>query len=257
LAWRNLTEHRLRSLLTGLAISLGVGMVLAAAIVGQAAGRQVDQLSSQGVMGNTLFVQAGLAMVGALLLFAACFIILNAFGMSLAQRMHDIGTLRALGATHHQVRRIILAEAALLGLAGAAGGIAVGVGLGWGVMQAMGTLKDAPLQVPWWGLALSSTVGLAVTVAGALQPAWHAGHVAPITAIRPVAALASGRRATWQRAGRWGAALIAMAMIGAVALGALARPAPRQRVPVNALVRGSKPRPHGHPRQDRQTAPCR
>ena len=54
---------------------------------------------------------------------------------------------------------MVLAEAGLLGLAGAAGGIAAGLGLGWGVMQAMGTLRDAPLQVPWWGLAFSPTAG--------------------------------------------------------------------------------------------------
>jgi hypothetical protein len=33
LVWRKLTEHRLRSTLTALAITLGVGMLLAAAIV--------------------------------------------------------------------------------------------------------------------------------------------------------------------------------------------------------------------------------
>ena len=36
LTWRNLTAHPLRSILTVLAIALGVGMVLAAAVVGQA-----------------------------------------------------------------------------------------------------------------------------------------------------------------------------------------------------------------------------
>jgi hypothetical protein len=34
LLWRNLTAHSLRSILTALAITLGVAMVLAASIVG-------------------------------------------------------------------------------------------------------------------------------------------------------------------------------------------------------------------------------
>ncbi len=222
LAWRNLTRHRLRSLLTGLAISLGVGTALAGAIVGQAAGRQAGQMSAQGVMANTVLVQVGLLGTGGLLLFAACFIILNAFGMSLAQRMHEIGTLRAVGMTRRQVRQMVLTEAGLLGLAGAAGGIAAGLGLAWGVMQAMGTLQDVPLQVPWWGLVFSPPLGLAVTVTGALQPALRAGRVAPMVAIRPLETLASG----WyvQRGKRLGVALLVLTLAAVAALGLIARP---------------------------------
>ena len=48
LAWRNLTGYPLRSVLTALAIVLGVGMVLAAAIVGQAASQGAADLSDRG-----------------------------------------------------------------------------------------------------------------------------------------------------------------------------------------------------------------
>jgi len=48
LVWRNLTAHLLRSILTALAIALGVGMVLAATIVGQAASRSATELSDEG-----------------------------------------------------------------------------------------------------------------------------------------------------------------------------------------------------------------
>jgi putative ABC transport system permease protein len=47
LVWRNLSAHRARSLLTALAIALGVGMTLAAAVVGQAASRQTTQLADE------------------------------------------------------------------------------------------------------------------------------------------------------------------------------------------------------------------
>ncbi|GAG34727.1 unnamed protein product, partial [marine sediment metagenome] len=48
LVWRNLTAHPLRSILTTLAITLGVAMVLAASIVGQAAGQSTAELSEEG-----------------------------------------------------------------------------------------------------------------------------------------------------------------------------------------------------------------
>ncbi len=48
LTWRNLAGHPLRSLLTVLAITLGVAMVLAASIVGRAAGRGASELLDNG-----------------------------------------------------------------------------------------------------------------------------------------------------------------------------------------------------------------
>ena len=45
LVWRNLSAHKLRSILTLLAITLGVAMVLAASIVGQAASQSASALS--------------------------------------------------------------------------------------------------------------------------------------------------------------------------------------------------------------------
>ncbi|MFQ5435883.1 MAG: ABC transporter permease, partial [Anaerolineae bacterium] len=48
LIWRNLTAHLLRSILTALAITLGVAMVLAAAIVGTAVNASVADLEATG-----------------------------------------------------------------------------------------------------------------------------------------------------------------------------------------------------------------
>jgi len=214
LIWRNLSAHPLRSALTALAVALGVGMVLAATIVGQAASRSASELSvkepwveqkapgrddesfeptsldtlraeASGSAGfDVLLVQGGLAMVGLIILFAASFVIANAFAMSVTARTREIGALRALGMMRRQVMRQVLAEAGLLGLIGAALGVLGGVGLAWGLMAALGTLDDAPLDVPGWGVALSITLGLTITLAGALGPAWRASHVSPMVAVR-------------------------------------------------------------------------
>ncbi|MCP4541956.1 MAG: FtsX-like permease family protein [Chloroflexi bacterium] len=155
---------------------------------------QVDDelvVARAGGTGNNSFaamtVQIGLALVGIIMLFAAAFVIMNAFAMSVTARTREIGSLRALGMTRRQVMTTVLAEAGLLGLAGASLGVPLGIGLAWGVTWARGILDDVALTVPWWGVAVSVTMGLVVTLIGALQPARRASRVSPLTALRAAA----------------------------------------------------------------------
>jgi len=171
---------------------------------------------------NTLLIQGGLVMVGMIILFAAGFVILNAFAMSTAARTREIGALRALGMTRRQVIRTVLAEASLLGLVGAGVGMLVGLGLAWGVMRAMGLLGDVPFVVPWWGMVFSPFLGLGVTLAGALQPAWRASRVSPLVAVRSETTIASG----WyiRSGGRVGLVLLLLVLPALAAYGQIVRP---------------------------------
>jgi putative ABC transport system permease protein len=193
---------------------LGPELVVARAVV------------TEGVQGNVVLVQAGLAVVGLIILFAAGFVILNAFSMSVTGRTRELGALRALGMTRGcgraGVMRLVLAEAGLLGLAGTLMGALAGLGLAWAVMRVMGTLQDAPLAVPPWAWPLSALMGLGVTLGAALYPAWRAGRVSPIVATRPEASLTSG----WyvRSGGRVGAVLLGLLLLGTAAYGVLGRP---------------------------------
>jgi putative ABC transport system permease protein len=144
----------------------------------------VRAISTRGDTFATIAVQLGLAMVGLIMLFAAAFVIMNAFAMSVTARTREIGALRALGMTRRQVMYTVLAEACLLGLAGAVLGFLTGIGLAWGVMRLRGTLDDVAFAVPWWGIVVSVTMGITVTLIGALQPARRASRVSPLTALR-------------------------------------------------------------------------
>ncbi|UCC63252.1 MAG: ABC transporter permease [Anaerolineae bacterium] len=207
------------------ALNPGADVERAKADLAQAVGPDlavVRAVIARGVMGNLVLIQAGLAMVGLIISFAAGFVILNAFAMSVTGRTQEIGALRALGMTRRQVLRAVLAEACFLGLLGTAVGMLAGLGLAWGVMRAMGTLKDVPFAVPWWGPLVSGLMGLGVTLAAALQPAWRASHVSPIVAARPETTVTAG----WyvRSGGRVGAMLMGLLLAALTAYGLLGRP---------------------------------
>ncbi|MEE8389437.1 MAG: FtsX-like permease family protein, partial [Anaerolineae bacterium] len=186
-----------------------------------------------GAMGNVILMQAGLAIVGLIILFAASFVILNAFAMSVTARTREIGALRALGMTRRQVLSTVLAEAGLLGLAGTIAGVLVGLGLAWAVMRTFGNLEDAPFAVPWWGLSLSALLGLAVTLIAALQPAWRASRVSPIVAVRSEGQETRFLGKTWFLwSGRVGAVLLGLLLPGLAAYGLLVRPDAFTALPV-------------------------
>ncbi|HKQ97704.1 MAG TPA: FtsX-like permease family protein, partial [Candidatus Polarisedimenticolia bacterium] len=97
------------------------------------------------------------------------------------QRTRQIGLLKALGATDRDVAALFLAEAAILGLAGGA----LGVGIGLGIIQILRLVMPAlPVETPilyvFAALALSFTVGI---LSGVL-PARRAASLDPIEALR-------------------------------------------------------------------------
>ncbi|HEY6318815.1 MAG TPA: ABC transporter permease [Acidimicrobiia bacterium] len=117
----------------------------------------------------------------------AAFIIFNTFTILVTQRLHELGLLRALGASGPQVIASVLGEAAVIGAAGAA----VGVGIGYGLAVALLGLADRlGFAVPSQTAVLESRtvlaafgVGLGVTVLSSLWPGLRAARVSPLAAV--------------------------------------------------------------------------
>ncbi|WP_134774437.1 ABC transporter permease [Ornithinimicrobium flavum] len=141
--------------------------------------------------GGTDVIGAVLLGFGAVALLTAAIVIANTFTITLAQRTSELALLRAVGATTHQVRSLVILEAVVLGL------VASVVGLGAGLLTALGLLAlgrrlDLGLPLPE-GLAVTPVVlgapllvGLLVTVLASLWPAVRATRVSPLAALRPV-----------------------------------------------------------------------
>jgi putative ABC transport system permease protein len=131
-------------------------------------------------------------------LFVAVFIVYNTFGVVLAQRVREIGLLRAVGATPRQIRGGIIGESLLVGLLASAMGVAVGMGLHLGLLAAFDALgfglPDSDLILAPRTVVVGMVIGVVTTLVSALVPAARAGTVSPVVALTGTVA-ATGRPA--------------------------------------------------------------
>jgi len=124
-------------------------------------------------------------------LVVGAFLIYNTIAVSVVRRRAEIGILRAIGASRATVVGMFLAEAALLGLAGAALGIAFGHGLAKLVLGMIAqtvnalytTSRPAPIALAWGEIRLGLATGFAVAIASALAPALETLNVTPTEAM--------------------------------------------------------------------------
>jgi putative ABC transport system permease protein len=102
--------------------------------------------------------------------------VVTALLISVMQRRHEIGVLRALGATRGQVLRSVLAEAALMGLIGTMLGLAVGVPIEWYILQVI-LFEEAgfrfAVSIPWLEALYIAVAALVVATVAGLIPALH------------------------------------------------------------------------------------
>ena len=124
----------------------------------------------------------------AIALFVGSFIIFNAFKITVAQRTRQIGLIRAVGASGRQVILSVILEAFFIGLIASIIGIIFGIAFaallraGFNALGA--SLPATTLQIEPRSIIIGLVVGLVVTLAAAVIPAWKASRVPPIAAMR-------------------------------------------------------------------------
>lgn len=120
------------------------------------------------------------AAIAAVSLAVAGILVMNVMLISVIQRRTEIGLLRALGASATQIRLAFFAEAALLGAAGAAAGLATGRLGEWLIAEAFPAI---PFAAPWWALAAAPVTAIATALAFAVLPARRAARLDPVRAL--------------------------------------------------------------------------
>ena len=144
-------------------------------------------------------------MTRALLAFAfvslvvAGIVISNTFMILIAQRTREIALFRCAGATRSQIRRAVLAEALIVGLAGAISGVALATvlaNLGLAVAGRVLDYESLPSVVtPGIGaILLAVLAGAGMTIAAVWAPARAATGVSPLDALRSSATTVTENR---------------------------------------------------------------
>ncbi len=126
------------------------------------------------------------ALVSVIIVGIAAVNIMHVFFMLVYERQHEIGIMRAIGANRGDIIRIIMGEAATMGLLAGLAGVALAVGASVGFDRISASyVPDFPYKpetyfvFPWWLVA--SALGFAVSfcILGAFLPARRAARMEP------------------------------------------------------------------------------
>lgn len=124
-------------------------------------------------------LSAAALVIGLITMLGAAVGLMNSMLVAVKERTREIGTCRALGARAREIERQFLLEAVVIGQAGCAAGVALGLLLGNLVAVAL----EGDFMIPWRWLAFSVALSFAVSLASGLLPARRAAALDPIEAL--------------------------------------------------------------------------
>ncbi|WP_087095766.1 FtsX-like permease family protein [Nocardiopsis sp. JB363] len=138
---------------------------------------------------NNWVGQQLLVLIGALAVFVSVFVVGTTFTFQVSVRRRELALLRAVGATPGQVRRLLLGEAAVVGLVASLVGAMLGI---VGAHLLGGWMVDGGLLSRYWEvrsvilpIGVSVLLGTTTAVAGVLGASRRGAAVAPLEALRP------------------------------------------------------------------------
>lgn len=137
-----------------------------------------DMLSA--LMSTLSMIKYALAGIGAISLLVGGIGIANVMMLTVKERIREIGTLLALGATVEDIRRQYLLEAGVLGVVSSLIGIILGVGTSY----LISSLARLPSSITPESILLGILFGVLTTTIAGFYPANKAAKLDPIEALR-------------------------------------------------------------------------
>lgn len=124
-------------------------------------------------------VLAGVALP-AIGLVVGSIVIMNIMLVAVAERTHEIGIRKALGAKRSDILSQFLAESTTLAIMGAS----VGIAAGFGLAELIAAVSPLPAAVALWSVVVGVLVGATVGIVSGVYPATRAARLDPIAALR-------------------------------------------------------------------------
>jgi putative ABC transport system permease protein len=138
-----------------------------------------------------LVVDLILAFVSSIGLTVACLGITNTMVMAVMERTREIGVMKAVGAEDSDIRRLFLAESAVIGALGGVLGLLFAWLLGLLINAAanvyfrnQGFQSETLFIIPFWLIAASMAFSIVVSIGAGLYPANRAARIDPTKALR-------------------------------------------------------------------------
>ncbi len=184
-----------------------------------------------------------LSIVGLIALLLGGVGVASGVGAFVARKLDTVAVLRCLGASSGQILAVYVAQAAIMGFAGAAAGVLLGLLLQFGLPRALADFLpvDVVVRPEWRAIGSGLLVGVWVAMVFALRPLLALRNVSPLQAIRrdvDSAALRPKHRGRF--AIDWAARLVDVAIIASVLALAVARTGSRRNgVGVTAAIAGA------------------
>ncbi|GAT70397.1 ABC transporter [Planomonospora sphaerica] len=146
-------------------------------------------------MGVSLGGAVGMLAIGGV--FVGLFVVSNTFGALVRQRTRQLALLAAIGARPRQIKRLVRLEALAVGVVASAGGVPVGYGISqvltWLLARDGLDVSAGETRFGWVAVAVPFVLGVLTAQLAVRRPARRAAGVAPIEALRSVAADTAGR----------------------------------------------------------------
>ena len=109
--------------------------------------------------------------------------IANSISLSIHERTHELGLLRAVGMTRHQTGSAVRWEAAIVALLGTATGALLGLCFGWALSVSLRHEGLAAFTIPVVSVVVIGALGVIGGVLAAIRPSWRAAHLDVLRAI--------------------------------------------------------------------------